>query len=285
MPKIAIIADSDASLSEDQAARHGIRLVPIHVQYGGKDLLTGRDINDQQLFELVDRDGKLPTTSAPSPGDFCAAYEAAFADGADAAICYCVSSAISGTYNAAIIARDTMPDRDITVVDTQALSMTQGFMALEAADAAAHGASMDEVLERAGDVGGRTHLFAALATLRYLAMSGRVGHVAAGMASVLNIKPILTVRDGKLDMLEKVRTRKRAWARTIELADESLNGQPCERAAVLHVAVPADADAFEAQLRTAIDCPEEIMRCELTAGLSVHAGAGLVGVTVVAAPL
>ena len=109
-------------------------------------------------------------------------------------------------------------------------------------------------------------------------MSGRVGYLAAGMANLLNIKPVLTIQDGKLDMLEKVRTKKKAWARTIELVQSAVAGKPIERMAIVHVAVPEAAKEFESLLRTSLDCPEEILITELSAGLSVHSGAGMVGV-------
>ncbi|MEN8173473.1 MAG: DegV family protein [Chloroflexota bacterium] len=278
MSKIAIIADSNTSLSFETAAQHDIRQVAIPVHFGEQSFETGIDINDSTLFERIDQIGKLPTTAAPPPGKFVEAYQAAFDDGADEVICLTVSAEVSATYAAALNAAKMLPERKITVVDSRSLSMGQGFQALAAAEAAKAGASTEEILAIAADVETRVHFYAALSTLKYLAMSGRVGHLAAGMASILNIKPILTIRDGKLDMLEKVRTKKKSWARAVELAALALGDKSVERMAIVNVAVPEDAVAFEALLRESMSCPDEIMHTDLSAGLSVHSGAGLVGV-------
>ena len=284
MQPIAIITDTDASLPDAVAARHDIRQVPIVIQFGQESLLSGTEIDDAQLFARVDREGVLPTTSAPSPGQFAEAFQEAFDDGAESVLCFCVSSEVSATYGAAVTAAGTFPGRDITVVDTLSLSMGQGYIALAAAEARDAGASKDEIVAQALAIRDRTYLYAALATVKYLAMSGRVGGLAAGMANLLNIKPILTIQAGKLDLLEKVRTPRRAWARAIELAVQSLDGRSVERLAILHVAVPDDAHLFQEQVLAALPYDGEIIVAELGAGLSVHAGSGVVGLVAVAAP-
>ena len=282
MPSVAIITDTDASLSAEVAARHGIKLVPIMIHFGEESFKSDVEMDDAALFARVDRDGELPTTSAPAPGQFAEAYEAALAEGAEKIVCFCVSGEVSATYGAAVVARDMFPDRDISVVDSRTLAMAQGFVALAAAEAAEAGASVEEIIAHATDVGERSRLYACLSTLKYLAMSGRVGHLAAGMATILNVKPILTVQDGKLEMLERVRTRKKAWARVIELTGEALGGRAPERMGIVHVAVPDEAREFEAQLRASLSCPDEILMAGLSPGLSVHSGAGMIGVVSVA---
>ncbi|NSW50938.1 MAG: DegV family protein [Anaerolineae bacterium] len=281
--KVSIITDTDASLPNDLASQYGIRQVPISVHFGEEAFDTGVDIDDAALFVRIDRENKLPTTAAPSPGKFAKAFQAAFdEDGADEVLCFTVSSAVSTTYNAAVMAAtDLMADKKITVVDTNCLSIGQGFMVLAAAKTLAAGGSVDEAVAAAKDIGGRVHLYGALATLRYLAMSGRVGQLAAGMANLLNIKPILEMESGKLELLEKVRTRKKAWERVIELTKEKVGNGKIEQLAIVHVTAPEDAKEFERMLRAQVECPAEALYAELTPGLSVHTGAGLVGVSFV----
>ncbi len=278
MPGIAIITDTDASLPQSICDEFGIYQVPIAINFGLEVLKTGIDIDDKSLFDRVDREGKLPTTSAPAPGDFSKVFEKAFDLDAESILCFCVSSEISATYGAAMSARQLMPERDIHVVDTRNLTMAQGFMVLAAAEAAREGHPVSEILTMVEGMRERIYMFGVLPTLKYLAMSGRVGSVAAGFANVISIKPILTVRDGKLDLLERVRTLKKAWMRAIQLSEETIGGRRVERLAIVHVRAEPEAEEFYRQLNESINYPGEVIYAELTPGLSVHSGAGMVGV-------
>ena len=280
MSKIAIITDTDCSLPADVSRKHGIRQVPITVHFDTQTFSTGVDIDDTLLFKKIDQLNKLPTTSAPSPGAFVNAYQEAFDGGAEEIVCICVSSKVSATYGAAVDAAGGFPGRAIRVIDSLSLCMGQGFMVLAAAEAAEAGASLEEVVAKAEEVGRRQHLYAVLATLKYLALSGRVGKLVAGMADTLNIKPILTIQDGKLDLLEKVRTRKKAIDRMLDLTGQSLDGRQIERVAIIHVTNPEGARELEALVRSQFRYTGPVITAEFSAGLSVHAGAGVVGVVV-----
>ncbi len=277
MPRIAVITDTDSSLPLDLAQKHNIVQVPIIVQFGDESLRDIYEIEDKTLFHRIDKEKKLPTTSAPAPGQFVEAYKQAFEKGADSILCYTISSEMSSVYQSAMSARDMLPDRDITVIDSQTLCMAQGFMVLTAADALAKGASKEEAIAAAEDVCQRTHLFAALSTLKYLAMSGRVGHLAAGIAGLLEIKPILTVSAGRLQMLERIRTQRKSRARVVELAVEAAAGRKIERMALLHVSASEAARDFEPMIRQALPS-SNLIYAAMNPGLSVHTGSGLVGV-------
>ncbi len=277
MQEINIITDTDSSIPFAIAARYNLYQIPMNINFGEQSYEAVYAINDADTFRRIDKEGRLPTTAAPSPGRFITAFKNAFDSGAQKIVCLCVSKEVSATYNAALTARESFPDREILVIDSRSLSMGMGYMALAAAEAASNGASISEISTIIEDLQPRTHLFAALSTLKYLAMGGRVTNFAASMGNMLNVKPILTIRDGKLDLLERVRTQKKAWERVIELAALKTGDKQIEKMCVLHVNAPEMARNFTAEIRSRMSCPEDIPLVEVTPGLSVHSGAGMVG--------
>ena len=281
MSKISIITDTDSSLPPELAAQHGIYLVPITIQFGDETYETGVNINDKTLFEKIDAIGKLPTTAAPSPAAFKTAYEEAFAAGADSIICIVVGSKISRTYESAVSACEEFPGKLITVFDSEYLSLGQGFMAIAAAEAAAAGATHEEALQAARDVLPRLHLYGSLTTLKYLAMGGRIGKFPANMANLFDIRPVMTMIDGKLGMLEKVRTHRMAMNRLVQLLEKSVKDKEIVKAGIVHVNNLEDAKLLESRLRADLPMPAEILIAEFTPGLSVHGGTGLVAAVLV----
>ena len=283
MSNIAIITDTDSSLPLDLAQKHNIVQVPILIQFGEESFRDVYDITNDAIFARIDRENKLPTTAAPSPGQFVEAFKKAFASSADELLCLCISSEMSATYASARQAAEMLPGKRIEVLDTRSLAMGQGYMVLAAVEAVAKGASIEEAIAAAEDVRSRTHLFGALATLKYIAMSGRVSQLAAGMAGLLDIKPVLTIQNGKLELLEKVRTQNKAWKRAIELSVEKTAGHKIEKMAILNVKAPEAAHQFESLLRLAMPCPDEITFTAINPGLSIHTGVGMVAVVFVTA--
>ena len=152
-------------------------------------------------------------------------------------------------------------------------------MSIYAAKAAKEGKSLEEILNIADEVNENSHLFASIPSLKYLSMSGRVSDITAGMASLLSIKPILSIKDGKLDMVEKIRTDKKALRRLVALSQEKVGDKKVKDFALLHVVAEEKANLLEEMLREAIPgLPDKPYYCSLSPGLSVHAGSGLVGV-------
>jgi fatty acid kinase fatty acid binding subunit len=277
MHPIAIITDTDSSLPFEIGARYDINQVPMTVHFGEESYEAVYAINDADTFRRIDKEGKLPQTAAPAPGKFVLAYKQAFDAGAESIITFCVSSEVSATYSAALTASESFPGREIKVIDSRTLSMGMGYMVLAAAEARDQGASVEQIISIAEDTRDRTHLFAALSTLKYLAMGGRVSNLAASFATMLNVKPILTIREGKLDLLERVRTQKKAWERVIELSALKTGDKKIVKMCILHVNAAAMAHRFEAEIRARMHCPTEIGLVQVTPGLSVHSGAGMVG--------
>lgn len=276
MRSIAIITDTNSSLPAEIVAENKIYEVPIKIQFGEESYTTGVDIDDQKLFELIDARKVLPTTAAPSPAAFERAYQQAFDDGYEEIICICCSSEVSATYNNAKLGRQAFEGRGISVVDSLQLSLAEGFQVLTAVKAAEVGVQREEILNRLQAVQDRTHVFGALPTLKYLAMGGRVGKLAAGFGNTLEIKPILTSRDGKLELLEKVRTWRKAKQRLVDLGVESTAGKPIARVGLIHVNNKPGVLMLHESLKEALPLPEEVTVTEFTPGLSVHTGSGVI---------
>jgi len=277
MSKIQVITDTDSNLTFELAEKYGILLVPITIQFGEESFADNIDIKNPEMFERIDKIGKLPTTAAPSPAAFAKAFTTAFDNGADSIICITVGSKISRTHESALIAVEDFPGKKITVIDSEFLTMGQGYMAMAAVDAINAGASHDEAVAKVRALIPRCILYGSLSTLKYLALGGRVSNLAASMANMLNIRPILCMRDGKLDLLEKVRTRKAAIDRLVELLVNAVGDKSVERICIVHVLNTEDAEFLKTKLASKLVLPPVVDLYDFGPGLSVHTGVGLVG--------
>ncbi len=282
MSKVHVITDTDANLPLDLAKELNIVQVPITVQFGADSYKDCFELDNPSMFARIDKSGKLPTTAAPSPAAFSSAFQNAFDSGADSVICVTVGSAISRTYESALIAAGEMTERKITIVDSEHLSLAQGFIAITAVEALKTGATHEEAVAAACSLIPRTYLYGALDTLKYLALGGRVSNLAANMGNLLNIKPILTMVNGKLDLLEKVRTKKVAMERLVELLANSVGERQIERAAVIQVLNQTGAEEFKALLQKRVKLPADTSIYNFGPGLSAHTGVGTIGCVLVA---
>jgi len=275
----AIVTDSTADLTPGQAAEAHVRVVPLFVRFGAEEFRAGVDLTTEQFWErMVAADAPIPSTASPSPGTFGETFEVCFADGADAVVCPTIGTKLSATFQAATLAAQALPDREIHVIDTGSTSMSTGIAALLAAELAAAGTPAAEIAAtvraRLSDI----DLYVTVDTLVYLRKGGRLSATRAAIGTVLSVKPIITVRDGEVVMAESPRTRAKARERAVEL----ITAQPVERIAVLHTPtstpeeVSAFRDAIIARVPGGID-PARVTIGLIGASTGPHLGPNLMG--------
>lgn len=281
MKKITLITDTNSSLPIEIIEKHQIIQVPINIQFDNETYITGETIDDAKLFSLIDERKVIPTTAAPSPSAFEMAYQTAVDKGADQILCICCSGEVSATFQSALMAKENFSDTEISVVDSRGLSLAEGFQVLAAADAIEAGKDMLEILKMIDYVRDRTIVYGALPTLKYLAMGGRMGKLAAGLGNTLEIKPILTLREGKLDLLEKVRTWRKSKQRLVNLAITNARGTSVERVGLVHVNNVEGVLALYEDLKEALEITLDPIIAEFTPGLSVHTGSGVIAFAMV----
>ncbi|GIW20876.1 MAG: fatty acid-binding protein DegV [Chloroflexota bacterium] len=276
MGRVAVVTDSASDLPPDRAARHGIVVVPLIVRFGEESFRAGVDLSTDAFWERMLAPGApFPTTAAAAPGDFQAAFEAAFAAGADAIVCITVGSKLSGTFKSAEIARGLLADREIHVVDSQLASMGVGMLAEIAAEMAAAGAPAADIARLTTEMIPRIDLYVAIDTLEYLRRGGRISAAQAAIGGVLSVKPIITVRDGVVETADRVRTRGKARERVLEL----LTAKPVERAALLYTP-GGEIDAFRAAFLGRVPggiAEERVTVQPVGASVGPHLGPGCVG--------
>lgn len=275
MTGVRIVTDTASDLPPELAAQHGVDLVPLTVRFGAEELVDRRDLTPAEFWARVATSPVLPETAAPSPGAFEEVFRNAAADGASGVVCVTISSALSATHEAARLAAEAVKDViEVRVVDSRAVTMAEGTVALTAARAAAEGHTVAEVAAAAEAMVPRTRTFAALDTLENLRKGGRIGAAQAFLGSMLSIKPIIQVAGGKVEPESKQRTRGRSLR---YLADKVRQAGPVENLAVLHGSAP-DLEELLGLLSDV--CPrDDILVGEVGAVIGTHAGPRVIGVT------
>ena len=276
---VRVVTDSTADLPPEVARELAITVVPLLVLFGDEVYRDGVDLTNEEFFRRLTTSRVLPTTSQPPVGAFQEAYRKLAAE-AGQIVSIHISAWVSGTCQSAIQAAGSLGGSpQVEVVDSQTTSMGLGFQAIAAARAARAGASIEEVAAVARSVGRRHHLLALLETLEYLRRGGRIGRAQAFLGSILNLKPLLTFRDGIVHPVARVRTRARALE---ELLRHSLAYGDLEDVAVIHGTTPEDAEMLAQRVRERLpQVPIHVGR--LGPVLGVHGGPGIIGMVVIEA--
>ena len=276
MSRVAVVTDSASDMDPARAASLGITIVPLIVNFGSETYSAGVDLSTADFWKrMTAPDAPFPTTAACSPGDFQVAYQRLFDEGADAIVSVHVAGTLSGTIKAAEVARASLKDRDIQIIDSMSASMGEGMLAELAVQMASDGRSAAQIAETLNRRREDLQVYLALETLEYLKRGGRISGAQAAIGTLLSVKPIIEIKDGRVETAERVRTRGKAREKLVEL----LAVRPMERLSVLHT-TNADVDEFVEQIIPRI--PGGIDRSKVTidtVGPSVgpHLGPGCVG--------
>ncbi|GIO10753.1 hypothetical protein J19TS2_03080 [Cohnella xylanilytica] len=278
MSSIAIVTDSTADIPREVRERLGIEMVPLRVHIGGEEYLDNVTLQPAEFYEKLRQSATLPKTSQPSPSDFYEIFKR-HTDEGRAVISIHLSSAMSGTYQSALLAQSMLEgEGDVTVVDSKSASYGYGMMVVLAAELARQGVGRDEILERIGRLKRETKLYFLVDTLEYLHKGGRIGRASALFGTLLNIKPILTIDDeGYVNALDKVRGQKRAYARIVELLEADFGSGPVDMSAVVTPGRTEMADELIAVLKERFQV-REYNRSEIGPVIGTHAGPGTVGI-------
>lgn len=271
--RVRIVTDSACDLPQSVADELGIEIVPLTIRIEGKEYVDRADLTPKEFWAKCAAASELPETAAPAPGQFEAVYRKLAGEGASSIVVIDMSAALSATMQSAeLAARSVAPDITVTVIDSMQVTLGLGVIVADVARLAAGGAGHDEVVARARDLAQRTKVWGAVDTLENLKKGGRIGGAKALLASALAIKPIIEVRDGKVEQGGKQRTRSKALAFLVEKVRDA---GALEHLAVLQ-ADCSDVDTFVEMLRAHYQ--GEIVVGDIGPVVGTHAGPGTIGV-------
>jgi DegV family protein with EDD domain len=271
-----IVADTTCGLPRDLLAQRGIPLIPQVVIFGEDAYHDDRELDTATFLQKLKTSATLPKTAAPEPPLYYPIFKDAQAKG-ESVIVIAPSVKVSGTVRSAEVAAQEFPGLDVREIDSLTVSCNLGSMVLVADDMAKAGACADEIEARIREMIPRGRIFFVVDTLEYLAKGGRIGGAKKLLAELLEIKPILTIRDGQVEPFEQQRTKKRAMMRLAEVVEEQCPGKVESYLSALQVEAEAEAQAFVAELCNRVSVPD-IPIYELPPAIVVHGGPKTMGV-------
>jgi len=264
----AVVTDSTADLPEEWRARYGIEVVPLKVLFSKETFRDGVDMNNDEFFRRLAASSSLPTTSAPSPGEFAEVYRR-LAQDHDGCISIHIGAQLSATAEAARVGASSVEGFAVSVIDSQSVSMPVAFLCRIAAECE----SLDVATEAVRDRVPKARVLALLDTLRYLEMGGRLSRAQAMIGTMLDLKPLLLVANAEIKPVDRVRTRSRAISRMV---DYFKNDLPVEHVGVVHAQAPDEAEQIAAALRQ--DLPgREVTVGQIGSVLGTHTGPKALG--------
>jgi DegV family protein with EDD domain len=271
---IGVLTDSSCNLPREIIEELGIEIVPLYVQIG-TETYEEFDITTTELCRKM-REGIFPQTSQPPPGKFEEIFKK-MAKQFKSIIAILITSKHSGTYNSAQVARAMLPELDIEVVDSLSIATGTGFLAEAAARAARKGKAKDEILSLIHWLRDRINIVATVSTLKYLHASGRVGAIKTMMASLLDVKPILSMKEGEVVVIGQTRTRSRSLEQIVSHTVKVAERLGKVDLSVLHADCHEEALMLKEELSKKVR-PNRIFLAEITSVIAVHGGPGLIGV-------
>jgi DegV family protein with EDD domain len=277
MARIQVVTDSACDLSAELAAERKVTIVPLSIRFGSEEFVDGSTLTTDQFWARCAASDVLPETSAPSPGAFQEAFLAAKAGGYDGVLCINLSGEVSATYQSAVAAAKAVQDQiPVRTIDSRSLTMGLGLIVLDAADAAANGATLDELETRVKRLIPRAQVFGVLDTLEHLEKGGRIGNARALLGSLLSIKPVVSLVNGKVEEESKQRTRARSLR---YLADKAIESKPISRIAVCNGAAK-DIDEFVAMIAS-VPTEQPLVVVDLGPVIGTHTGPGTIGLCMI----
>ncbi len=273
---IHIIADTTSGLPADLAQLFNIPVIPQVIMFGDESYLEGVEMDHAAFLSRLRGAKELPKTAAPPPGLFVEQFQRLARPG-DTVICIHPSAELSGTVRSALTAAADFPDADIRVLDTRTIAGPLAALVLMAARWAEQGKGADEIMAGLEALLPRSHVYFLVDTLEYLQRGGRIGGAAALIGSVLQVKPILELREGRVEPLERERTQRKALARLKELVLTKSARGSASHLSVLHAGAPDAAQALADDLGRQLEA-SDVLIMDLTPAIVTHAGPGVLGV-------
>ncbi|MBO8126624.1 MAG: DegV family protein [Firmicutes bacterium] len=278
MSTVAIVTDSTADIPAEYKEKYDIHVVPLYVHIGKRSYKDQTELPPDTFFPMLKECVEMPSTSQPAVGDFVKVYEELISQGKKVLSIH-LSSVLSGTFQSASLAKLSAPAGQVEVIDSEAVTLSLGWQVIAAAEAAANGWELEDIVDLVKEVRSQVKLYFAIDTLEYLYKGGRIGKVAAFLGSMLNFKPIITMENGGLVPHSRVRSQKQIFLKLVELAQADLEKRGKIRLGVVHTAAPDKVQELRELLKVKLGLEELPPVAEAGAVLGTHVGPGALGIS------